>query len=708
MSTRLMTVAVDHEQDVVAARQRARQISALLGFEAQDQARIATAVSEIVRNAYRYAGGGEVEFSLEGDRAPQLLAIHVRDQGKGIPELETILAGRYRSATGMGLGITGARRLMDHFAIHSSPRGSGVLMKKVLPDGAPLIGREALARLSRELTTAAPSTALDEVLQQNRELIRTLGELRERQDEVLNINRELEDTNRGVVALYAELEERADFLRRADETKSRFLSNMSHEFRTPLNSIRALTRLLLERSDGPVNDEQVRQLNFIAKATESLTELVEDLLDLAKIEAGKVELHPAEFSVEELFSALRGMLRPLLVSDRVALRFEAAPGLPPLYSDESKISQILRNLISNALKFTERGEIRVGAELDAGGAVVVFSVADTGIGIAAEDHERIFEEFAQVRNPLQAKVKGTGLGLPLCRRLAGLLGGHIALDSALGTGSTFTVTLPVQVSVPVAEVETVAPRAAAPSDPARLTVLVVEDRADNQLLYEKLLRGSAYSVVQARSLHQAKDALARARPAAIVLDVVLGTETSWRWLGELKSTPATASLPIIVASDVDDPRKGYALGADVYLPKPVERSALLDVLDRLTRARILVIDDDPASRYAIRKLCDATPWHVLEAGDAREGLRAASAMHPGLIVLDLNLPDRRGEDVLRELAAGAHTREIPVVVATSEELTQGKRDGLGAAAAVLSKSELDRDTFGRLLAALPKHDGRLP
>jgi len=708
MSTRLMTVAVDHEQDVVAARQRARQISALLGFEAQDQARIATAVSEIVRNAYRYAGGGEVEFSLEGDRAPQLLAIHVRDQGEGIPELETILAGRYRSATGMGLGITGARRLMDHFAIHSSPRGSGVLMKKVLPDGAPLIGREALARLSRELTTAAPSTALDEVLQQNRELIRTLGELRERQDEVLNINRELEDTNRGVVALYAELEERADFLRRADETKSRFLSNMSHEFRTPLNSIRALTRLLLEHSDGPVNDEQARQLNFIAKATESLTELVEDLLDLAKIEAGKVELHPAEFSVEELFSALRGMLRPLLVSDRVALRFEAALGLPPLYSDESKISQILRNLISNALKFTERGEIRVGAELDAGGAAVVFSVADTGIGIAAEDHERIFEEFAQVRNPLQAKVKGTGLGLPLCRRLAGLLGGHITLDSALGTGSTFTVTLPMQVSVPLAEVEAVAPRAAAPSDPARLTVLVVEDRADNQLLYEKLLRGSAYSVVQARSLHQAKDALARARPAAIVLDVVLGTETSWRWLGELKSTPATASLPIIVASDVDDPRKGYALGADVYLPKPVERSALLDVLDRLTRARILVIDDDPASRYAIRKLCDATPWHVLEAGDAREGLRAASAMHPGLIVLDLNLPDRRGEDVLRELAAGAHTREIPVVVATSEELTQGKRDGLGAAAAVLSKSELDRDTFGRLLAALPKHDGRLP
>jgi signal transduction histidine kinase/DNA-binding response OmpR family regulator len=697
MTMRLMTVAVHHEQDVVGARQRARQLSALLGFEAQDQARIATAVSEIVRNAFRYAGGGEVEFSIEGERAPQLLAIHVSDQGRGIAELDSILAGRYRSATGMGLGISGARRLMDHFSIHSGPAGTGVLMKKVLPDGAPFVGREQVARIARALTTAAPSTALDEVLQQNRELIRTLSELRERQDEVLSVNRELEDTNRGVVALYAELEERADFLRRADETKSRFLSNMSHEFRTPLNSIRALTRLLLERSDGPVNDEQERQLNFISKATEQLTELVEDLLDLAKIEAGKVEVHPAAFSVEELFSALRGMLRPLLVSDKVALRFEAAPGMAPLYSDENKISQILRNLISNALKFTERGEIRVSAEPE-GHAWIAFTVADTGIGIAEEDHERIFEEFAQVRNPLQAKVKGTGLGLPLCRRLAYLLGGNITLASALGAGSTFTVRLPVALAAP-ADAER-APQTAAPQAGAQLTVLVVEDRADNQLIYDKMLRGTSYSVVQARTLHQAKDAVARSRPAAIVLDIMLGTESSWRWLGELKSTPATASLPIIVASDVDDPRKGYALGADVYLPKPVERAALLDVLDRLTRARILVIDDDPAARYAIRKLCDAGPYHVLEAADAREGLRAANALHPELIVLDLNLPDRRGEDVLAELSSGAGTRLIPVVVATSEELSQGKRDRLGAAAAVFSKSDLDRATFTRLLASL--------
>jgi signal transduction histidine kinase/DNA-binding response OmpR family regulator len=698
MSIRLMTVAIRQEQDVVTARQRARQIAALLGFESQDQARIATAVSEIARNAFRYAAGGEVEFSVEGERAPQLLAIEVRDKGRGIAELESILAGRYRSETGMGLGITGARRLMDRCLIRSTSRGTSVLMQKVLPDGVPLVQAGTVARLTKELVSATPSTPLDEVLQQNRELIRTMDELRERQDEVLRINRELEDTNRGVVALYAELEERADFLRRADEMKSRFLSNMSHEFRTPLNSIRALTRLLLERSDGPLTGEQEVQLQFVAKATEQLSELVEDLLDLAKIEAGKLEVHPAEFSVPDLFSALRGMLRPLLVSDKVALRFDVDEDLPALYTDENKISQILRNFISNAIKFTERGEIRTAVDLEPGGEHVVFSVADTGIGIPEEEHERIFEEFTQVRNPLQTRVRGTGLGLPLCRRLATLLGGTIWLKSRLGEGSTFFLRLPLQYVKPPEHV----PARRVESEQVRIPVLVVEDRPEGQLVYEKFLRGTAYVPIQARTLRQAKDAFARDKPAAVVLDIMLGNESSWRWLGDLKGAPESSGVPVIVASDVDDPAKGYALGADLYLPKPVERGTLLDALDRLTRARILIIDDDPAARYAIRKLCDPGPYHVVEAADAREGLKAASTTRPELIVLDLNLPDLRGEEVLRRLHDDAGTQSIPVIVATSEDITDEKRERLGAggAAAVFAKKDLDRDAFTRVLASV--------
>ena len=245
MTIRLVTVAVRDEQDVVSARQRARQIARLLGFETQDQARVATAVSEIVRNAFRYAGGGDVEFSIEGERPPQLLSVQVRDQGRGIEQLETILAGTYRSSTGMGLGIVGSRRLMDHFSIKSTPHGTTIVLQKLLPESAAFVTPAQAARIAASLQAEAASSPIEEVQQQNRELLRALQELREQQDKVLSVNRELEDTNRGVVALYAELEERADFLRRADETKSRFLSNLSQECRTPLNSIRALTRILL-------------------------------------------------------------------------------------------------------------------------------------------------------------------------------------------------------------------------------------------------------------------------------------------------------------------------------------------------------------------------------------------------------------------------------------------------------------------------------
>jgi signal transduction histidine kinase/CheY-like chemotaxis protein len=703
VSIRLIAVAVRQEHDVVNARQRARQIARVLGFEAQDQARVATAVSEIVRNAFRYAGGGEVEFSVEGERAPQLLQVQVRDRGKGIPHLQAVLDGKYSSATGMGLGIVGARRLMDHFSIVPTSAGTTVTLQKLLPPQAGAVTAPDAGRIAQALAAEAAASPIEEVQQQNRELLRTLQDLRERQDELEAVNRELEDTNRGVVALYAELEERADFLRRADETKSRFLSNMSHEFRTPLNSIRALTQILLERADGPLTAEQEVQLNFVRGAALSLGDLVDDLLDIAKIEAGKVDVRPTQFSVEELFSALRGMLRPLLVSDKVALRFDPAPGLPLLVSDEGKVSQILRNLISNALKFTERGEIRVGAHLIEDGARIEFTVADTGIGIAAEDQERIFEEFVQVRSPVQTRVKGTGLGLPLCRRLAGVLGGAISLESSLGVGSVFSVRLPLRVPSALPEFP-VSPEKLA-VDPRSIPVLVVEDKADEQLVYEKLLGGTSYAAIPAHNLRQAGEAVRRARPAAILLDIQLGFETTWKWLGELKSDPAYAALPVVIVTSARDPRKSFALGADAYLEKPVLKQALLDALNELMRARVLIIDDDPASRYTIRKCFQDQPYQILEAANAREGVQAAATMRPELIVLDLNLPDRRGEEVLHQLAGGQGMGAIPVLVATGETLTPALRERLGEAAAVMSKAELTRESLSRVLDSIRQRTG---
>ncbi|HEY2627914.1 MAG TPA: histidine kinase dimerization/phospho-acceptor domain-containing protein, partial [Usitatibacter sp.] len=379
MTIKLLTVALHVQADVVIARQRARQIANLLGFDGRQQTQIATSVSEIARNAFRYAGSGRIEFEIEGGTAPQLLVIRVSDDGPGIDHLDDVLDGTYRSSTGMGIGLIGSRRLMDRWEINSVPgRGTVVTLGKLVPDETAVVTNASAGKLVSKLDALPNATSITEIQSQNAELLRALSDLQEKQDRLLEMARELEDTNRGVVALYAELDEKAAHLRRADEMKSRFLSNMSHEFRTPLNSVRALCGMLLAKLDGPLASEQETQVKFIAKASEDLSELVNDLLDLAKIEAGKVEIRPVSFEVSSLFSALRGMLRPLLVTDTVDLVFDEPEGLPAMFTDESKVSQILRNFISNALKFTERGSVRVSATLCDGGMSVAFAVADTG------------------------------------------------------------------------------------------------------------------------------------------------------------------------------------------------------------------------------------------------------------------------------------------------------------------------------------------
>ena len=267
------------------------------------------------------------------------------------------------------------------------------------------------------------------------------AELARKTQELVALREELEETNRGVVALYAELDAQAAELRQATELKSRFLAYMSHEFRTPIASFQSLTRLLLARVDGPLTPEQEKQVRFIGDTAGEFSDMVNDLLDLAKIEAGRVDINPAWFDMVDLFAALRGMFRPVLVNPDVNLVFEEPRGLDRLYTDDHKLSQILRNFISNALKFTVQGHVRVSA-VSNGDSTVTFAVADSGIGIAREAHAAIFQDFVQIDSPLQKRLRGTGLGLSLSKRLAELLGGSVGFASELGRGSTFWVTLP--------------------------------------------------------------------------------------------------------------------------------------------------------------------------------------------------------------------------------------------------------------------------
>lgn len=703
MRHELFRAPIREQNDVVFVRQRARQIASLLGFDAMDQARIATAVSEIARNAVNYARDGNIEFAAEtGDGAPPSLEIVIADRGPGIDDVQGVLAGRVRPA-GAGLGLASARRLMDRVEIDSAPgKGTRVLLSKNLPGGAAALTRRDAERIAGELPRAAPENPFEEIQRQNRELMLAMDELRARQEQLERLNRELEDTNRGVLALYAELDEKAVQLRRSDELKTRFLSNMSHEFRTPLNSILALARLLQDRTDGDLTAEQAKQVAFIRKNAEDLSELVNDLLDIAKTDAGRTTVAPTEAEIGNLFGALRGIFRPMLTNSEVALVFEEPSGAPPLFTDEAKLSQVLRNLISNAIKFTERGTVKVSANYDAAARTVTFAVADTGIGIAPEDHERIFSEFEQVETHVQRRVKGTGLGLPLSKRLAELLGGRITLESAPGRGSTFYVTIPAEYGAPAA------PGLETAVDPTRHQLLVIEGDREAAVLYEKYLKGAGFQVIAAATPEAARRYLMARRPVAILLDAAVGGGTGLDFLSQLKKDENTRGIPVYVSGTPEDDARARALGADDVFAKPAGRKRLLDRLRALARQTpgptVLVVDDDDVARYIMRDLLADTRYRVIEAASGQDALALARSHRPSVIVLDLLMPGMSGEQVLDELARDASTADIPVIIVTSKPLGEGEREKLSRrAVAVLSKESSSRqEAIARIREALTR------
>jgi CheY-like chemotaxis protein len=360
-----------------------------------------------------------------------------------------------------------------------------------------------------------------------------------------------------VVALYSELDEKAEQLRAASEMKTRFLSQMTHEFRTPLNSVIALSRLLLDRVDGELNAEQARQVEYIRRSAQGLLDMVNDLLDLAKVEAGKVDVRPVEFTVEDLFAGLRGALKPLQTNPQVDLVFHAAEGLPPIHADEAKVAQVLRNFIANALRFTDAGRVTVGAALDNAARRIVFTVEDTGIGIAREHQRMIFDEYTQVDTGRQRG--GTGLGLPLCRQLAALMGGDVAVESELGRGSTFRLALPLRFGEPVSKRD---------GGPLR-RVLLIDDEESFRYVLRHIAEDAGLQVEEAAD-GAAGLALARQqRPDLVVMDLRMPRMDGFDLLGELRLDPRLAATPVIVCTSLTlDPEQRRQLhSAYAIVPK---------------------------------------------------------------------------------------------------------------------------------------------
>lgn len=568
----LVQSEIRKEEDVVFVRRRARDLAAQLGFDSQDQIRIATAVSEVARNAFQYAGNGKVEFAVERKPEHSMLTITVKDTGPGISHLQEVLGGNYQSRTGMGVGLIGAKRLMDQFEIESSlGKGTSITLKKIAPFPI-VLDANTLQNISKYLIESARAHPIDELNLQNRDLVNALEALRAKQDELNQINRELEETNRGVVALYAELEEKASALREANSAKSRFLSNITHEFRSPLNAMTNLTSLLLNRADGDLTSGQEKQVQLIRKSLESLSVLVNDLLDLAKVEAGKVPVRVTDFSLNDMLGTLRGLFRNL-ITDSVNLRIDDVEHFPLLHTDEGKVAQILRNLVSNAIKYTPQGEVSLTAELKDRDTAVIH-VRDTGIGISADKQQLVFEEFVQIESPLQIKHKGTGLGLSLSRRLAELLGGTITLRSSPGEGSTFSLTLPIRYSGPnegsYVQSENRDRPTIQPKSSHLPIVLMIDDREEERYVLKSFL--SSHFQCDVREAHSGGEGLALAqelRPALIFLDLVMPDLSGFEVYAKLRKEPSLVNSKIVVYSGNNFTSQERTCLPDLYefLPK---------------------------------------------------------------------------------------------------------------------------------------------
>jgi signal transduction histidine kinase/DNA-binding response OmpR family regulator len=500
----------------------------------------------------------------------------------------------------------------------------------------------------------------------------------------------------------------------ANRTKSLFLANMSHELRTPLNAILGFSEMLQEESLERGLQDFGADLQKISTAGKHLLGLINDILDLSKIEAGKMELHLEHFDISALIGEVASTIEMQVEKNGNTLEITCAPDVGFMHADLSKVRQGLFNLVSNAAKFTHDGQIKVAAErqLMDGSDWIIFQVSDTGIGLSSDQIVRLFQSFTQADASTTRKFGGTGLGLALTRRFCQMMGGDVTVHSVPGEGSVFTIQLPGTVTEPGAE--TVLPfedrreTSPAPTDivlsdaeplpPIRTCVLVIDDDPLQRDLMQRYLRKEGFSVCTGSGGVQGLRLARQLLPAAITLDVMMPEMDGWSVLAALKGDVTLSDIPVIMLTMVDDPERGFTLGASEYATKPVNRRRLSQILKKYTCLKppcpVLVIDDDPASRSLTRTILEKEGWVVSEAGNGIEALRSMEVDRPRLIFLDLMIPEMDGFEFAAEVRRRPEWRSIPIVVITAQDLTNADRKRLnGNVEKILRKDGDSRESL---------------